>query len=262
MDALRLVFACAALVTWLVTGCTDTRTDRQRPTRRADTGALPPPVTTVEKRELVPQAPVRDECFGADSSEVAAMQCAAGAVSRIADTLQVLLSTGRVVRFVDARFDDSVVTSFRYDGRIGGSGGGPGYHLLVVGGARGTSEELLNAQSGESVSLAARPTISPDGARILVSDMRALDDRSGRASIQIWRITADRPVNELDLHPFDAATERGWAPSHVEWRARDTVAFVRNAVPRDSALRARREWSTSRSVLVRKTGHWVLDPRH
>ncbi len=250
----RAVLALATL--WIV-ACADVRLERTRKPRATPQSPAPVVTTTV-----IPTAPVRDECFGADMTETSAMVCSAGAVSRIADTLQILLSSGRVVRRVDVPSGGESNQIYRYDGRIGGSSGGPAYHVLNYRGYESGGAELINAQTGDSLFIAQRPLISPDGARLVVDDMSGLEIGKGKVLLQIWRITGDKPVSELDLRPYAVGADRGWGPSKVEWRSADTITLLRNTIPRDSTRRARSDWDTARSVLVHKAGAWVLDPRH
>ncbi len=240
--------------------CADARVER---VRQRQIAPPPAPFSAPEATgSVIPTAPVRDECFGVDTSEASAMTCAAGAASRIADTMQILLSNGRVVRRVDVPSDDENRVVFRYSGRIGGSSGGPAYHVLDISGYESTATELINAQTGDSLIVMQRPRISPDGARIVVDDMTGLSIGEGDVVLQIWRITDDKPVREFNLEPYDYGSGRGWGPSKVEWRSADTITFLRTSVPRDSARRTHTEWDTTRSILVYKPAGWVLDPRH
>jgi hypothetical protein len=243
----------------MVIACADWRSEP----RAKPTAVTPPPVTTVVKTELASMAPVRDECFTTDTTdttETAAMKCADGAASRIADTLQILLSSGRVLRRVDRSLDSESMRTYRYAGRIGGSSGAPALHVLDGHSNDALWAEMINALTGDSLVVASRPLISPDGARFSV-DAMSLEGCEGTTVLQVWRITGDKPVRELGVEPFDCTTNRGWGPSAVEWRSSDSISYLRNSLPRDSARRANHERDTTRALLVRRSGEWVLVPK-
>jgi hypothetical protein len=239
----------------MAVACADWRSEP----RTKPPAVTPAPVTTVVNTELVPMPPVRDECFATDSTETAAMKCADGAASRIADTLQILLSSGRVMRRVDRTQDGESMRTYRYAGRIGGSSGAPAFHVLDGRSNDAFWAEMINALTGDSLVVASRPLISPDGARFSV-DM-SLEGCEGTTVLQVWRITGDKPVLEFGVEPFDCTTNRGWGPSAVEWRSRDSISFLRNSFPRDSARRANHERDTTRALLVHRSAEWVLVPK-
>lgn len=203
----------------------------------------------------------RDECFTTDTTETAAMKCGAGAASRIADTLQILLASGPVVKRVDRPQEDVSMVVYRYAGRIGGSSGAPAFHVLDVYGYDNSWVEMINALTGDVLRVASRPAISPDGARFSVGDMRGFEGCEGTTVLQVWSITGDKPVPELNVEPFNCATNKGWGPSKLEWRSRDTLSFLRNTLPRDSTRRANQETDTTRAVLVHRAEGWVIEPR-
>jgi hypothetical protein len=221
----------------------------------------PPPVATVVKREPVPIPLARDECFTTDTTETAAMKCAEGAASRIDDTLQILLSSGRVLRRVDRPQEDENYLRYRYAGRIGGSSGFPAFHLLDGRAYEAMWVEMINTLTGDSLDVMARPVISPDGARFIVHWMGTLETCEHESILQVWRITADKPVREIDVKPFRCGTGEAWSPSAVEWRSRDSISFLRVAVPRDSVRRAVHDLDTTRSLLVHRTEGWAIEPK-
>jgi hypothetical protein len=221
----------------------------------------PAPVPSVTKTVLAPIPPVRDECFPTDTTETAAMQCAQGAASRIADTLQILLATGKVRRRVDRPVQGEMELFYRYAGRIGGSSGGPAYHVLSVHANDSNWMELINALTGDSLAVNGQPIISPDGARFAVQDMSAFDTCEGSSALEVWGIIGDKPVKEFGVKPLTCGTLEGWGPSGLTWRSRDSISFLRNTAPKDSAQRARQETDTTRVLLVHRLAGWELVPK-
>jgi hypothetical protein len=195
-----------------------------------------------------------------DSLESGALRCAEGAAVRRGDTLAIMLADGRVIQRLDNRVEGDGFVSFTYAGRLGGSSGTPVFHMLDVAGPESWAVELINARTGDSVVLHDRPLLSPDGARFALSRMD-LETCEGGSVLDVWRITGDVPVREFTMEPYDCTRDRGWGASDLEWIARDTLGFLRNAVPRSAARRARAEYDTSRARLVRGSSGWVLDQR-
>jgi hypothetical protein len=244
--------ACAAVA------CSDMRREVRTPPK-----VVTPPVAALSPSQVIATAPVRDECFttdATDTTETAAMKCAEGAASRIADTLQILLSSGRVVKRVDNPQDGESYVRVRYAGRIGGSSGAPAFHVLDGYGYKNHWAEVTNALTGDSLLVATRPVISPDGARFSVSNM-SFETCEAATVLQVWRITGDKPVREFDVEPFNCRTYQGWGPTRLEWRSRDTISFLRNTMPRDSARRARNETDTTRILLVHRPTEWGFVPK-
>jgi hypothetical protein len=150
--------------------------------------------------------------------------------------------------------------TYRYAGRIGGSSGAPALHVLDGRGYETIWVEMINALSGDSLIVAARPVISPDGARFSV-DAMSLEGCEGTTVLQVWRITGDRPVREFSVEPFNCTTAKGWGPSAIEWRSRDSISFLRVAVPRDSVRRSVHDMDTTRSMLVHRAEGWAIEPK-
>lgn len=247
--------SCLAVAAWSLISCGDLRNGE-----RSQPRVVAPPATPKKLATFTPTTPMRDECFGADSSETSAMQCATGFVDRFGDTLQIRLAGAGVRKRVNTRSDQQFA-AYRYAGRIGGSSGGPMFHVLEGRRPDFTWVELINALSGDSLILAARPLISPDGARFVVDDMGGFETCEAQTVLQVWRITGDSPVRELDLQPFHCANALGWGPSDVQWRSADTISFLRNTVPRDSLRQAKKDWDTVRTMLIHTADGWVLEPK-
>ena len=144
-----------------------------------------------------------------------------------------------------------------YSGRFGGDNGTPAFHILDVRTYEGGAIELINAATGDSLLLRGVPLLSPDGARF--ATVQEPDACELASELEIWRVTGDKPVREFNLRPFDCDTGGGWGPSDVAWRSRDTITLVRNRLPADSARRANGEHDTTRALLVRAAGTWVMD---
>jgi hypothetical protein len=208
----------------------------------------------------VPPAPVAFQPVVAictDTAEAAAMRCAEGVATRSGDTIILRLSNVGAAKRVDNPGEGGSYRRYYYAGRFGGDNGTPAFHILDVRNYDGGAIELINAATGDSLLLRGVPVLSPDGARfVAVEEPDACELAS---QLEIWRVTGDQPVRELSLQPFDCNANTGWGPSDVQWRARDTVALVRNRLPADSARRANGERDTSGALLVRSAGTWMLD---
>jgi hypothetical protein len=248
-SAVLLAGACAVLA------CGDMRSERTLPK------VATPPVATKKGIPLAPTTPMRDECFGADSTETSAMKCAAGSVVRFVDTLQIRLAGAGVRKRIDRPQEDGNFRQYRYAGHIGGSSGGPGFHVLDARTHDRAWVELINELTGDSLVVVARPVISPDGARFLVSATGIVETCDVGMVLQIWRITDDAPVREFNVEPFNCGTNEGWGPSSVEWQSRDSISFLRNTVPRDSTRWRNLDWDTTRVTLVHRPEGWVMEPK-
>jgi hypothetical protein len=236
--------------------CSDMRRESRTPPKVAQ-----PPVTSKKGIPLTPTTPMRDECFGADSTESSAMKCAAGSVVRFVDTLQIRLAGAGVKKRIDRTQEEGGFRQYRYAGHIGGSSGGPGFHVLDARAHDRAWVELINELTGDSLVVAARPVISPDGARFLVSATGIVETCDVGMVLQIWRITGDAPVREFNVEPFNCGVNEGWGPSRVEWRSRDSISFLRNTVPRDSTRWRNKDWDTLRVALVHHAEGWVMEPK-
>jgi hypothetical protein len=250
----RWIVAFAAAVAGL--SCRDTsRRDRTQPIASVAPSA---------RQAGVPTIPAVDACFATDTAEATteadAMRCGQGAIKRRGDTLVIELSGTGVRKRVDVPAEGESYVSYRYAGRIGGSGGTPAFHVVDARGYETEWVELVNAATGDSLVVSAHPALSPDGARFAVD---ALDFESceGATTLEVWRITGDVPVREWKTDPYPCDGRRGWGPSNVAWRSPDTITFVQNTVPSDSARRAAGDWDTAPALLVRHAGKWQLDLR-
>ena len=208
----------------------------------------------------VPPAPVAFQpavAICTDTAEAAAMRCAAGVAMRSGDTIILRLSNVGAAKRVDNPDEGNGYRRYYYAGRFGGDNGTPAFHILDVRNYEGGAIELINAATGDSLLLRGVPVLSPDGARFLA--VEEPDACELASQLEIWRVTGDQPVRELGLQPFDCDTGAGWGPSDVQWRARDTIALVRNRLPRDSTRHANGERDVSPALLVRSAGAWMLD---
>jgi hypothetical protein len=221
----------------------------------------PPPATAKKGIPLTPTTPMRDECFGADSTEASAMKCAAGLVIRFADTLQIRLAGAGVRKRIDRTPEEGGFRQYRYAGHIGGSSGGPAFHVLDARTHDRSWVELISELTGDSLIVVARPVISPDGARFLVSATGIVETCDVGMVLQVWRITGDAPVREFNVEPFNCGINEGWGPSHVQWRSRDSISFLRNTVPRDSTRWRNKDWDTTHVALVHRAEGWVMEPK-
>ena len=246
----------AIVAAYAALACSDMRRESRTPPKVAQ-----PPVTPKKGIPLTPTTPMRDECFGADSTESSAMKCAAGSVVRFVDTLQIRLAGAGVKKRIDRTQEEGGFRQYRYAGHIGGSSGGPGFHVLDARAHDRAWVELINELTGDSLVVAARPGISPDGARFLVSATGIVETCQVGMVLQIWRITGDAPVREFNVEPFNCGVNEGWGPSGVQWRSRDSVSFLRNTVPRDSIRWRNHDWDTTRMTLVHRAEGWTMEPK-
>ena len=176
---------------------------------------------------------------------------------RSGDTIILRLSTVGAAKRVDNPEEGDGYRRYYYAGRFGGDNGTPAFHILDVRNYEGGAVELINAATGDSLLLHGVPLLSPDGARFAA--VEEPDACELASQLEVWRVTGDQPVRELNLQPFDCNANTGWGPSDVQWRTRDTIALVRNRLPRDSTRRANGERDRSPALLVRSAGAWVLD---
>lgn len=206
----------------------------------------------------VPAIPVEmSAAICTDTSESAAMRCAPGAAMRAGDTIVLRLTLVGAAKRVDNPDEDGAYRRYYYAGRFGGDNGTPAFHILDVRDNAGGAIELINAATGDSLLLRGVPVLSPDGARF--ANIEEPDACELASQLEVWRVTGDRPVREFLLQPFDCNTGAGWGPSELSWHSRDTIALVRNRIPRDSARHANAQWDTTRALLVRDAGRWVID---
>jgi hypothetical protein len=192
-----------------------------------------------------------------DTSEAAAMRCAQGVATRSGDTVIIRLSNVGAAKRVDNPAEGDAYRRYYYAGRFGGDNGTPAFHILDVRNYEGGAIELINAATGDSLFIRGVPLLSPDGARFAA--VEEPDACELASQLEIWRVTGDKPVRELVLHPFDCDAATGWGPSAVKWRTSDTISLQRDRLPTDSARRAKGERDSSPALLVRSAGTWVLD---
>lgn len=185
------------------------------------------------------------------------MRCAEGVASRSGDTVIIRLSNVGASKRADHSAQDAAYRRYYYAGRFGGENGTPAFHILDVRNFEGGAIELINAATGDSLLVRGIPLLSPDGARFAaVEEPEACELPT---QLEIWRVTGDRPVREHVVQPFDCNTDRGWGPTDVTWRSRDTITFLRNVLPADSLRRLNGDRDTTRALLVRVAGAWKLD---
>lgn len=248
----RLAFA-AACVACAAVACSDLRPrERRVPLKERMAKAAATATVTAVPVEFVMAA-----AFCTDTSEAAAMRCADGVAVRSGDTIVIRLSNVGASKRVDVPGDGDSYRRYYYAGRFGGENGTPAFHILDLRTLDGGAIELINAATGDSLVVRGVPMLSPDGARFAA--VAEPDACELPTQLDVWRVTGDKPVREYVVQPFDCATSSGWGPSGVSWRARDTISLLRNTLPADSARRANGERDTTRALLVRRAGAWVLD---
>jgi hypothetical protein len=209
---------------------------------------------------ITPAAPVAYEpviAFCTDSTEALAMRCASGVTSRSGDTVIIRLSTVGAAKRVDDPTEGAAYRRYYYAGRFGGDNGTPAFHILDVRNTSGGAIELINAETGDSLVVHGVPLLSPDGTRF--ATVEEPDACELPTQLEVWRVSGDKPVLEYSLDAFDCMKSTGWGPSEPAWRSRDTLTLLRAFLPRDSIRRQSGERDTSRALLVRRAGAWVLD---
>jgi hypothetical protein len=245
-----LAFAAAA---WVAVACADARPPRESlKTRMAKDSVAAATSTTTPPVALEPVAAI---CT--DTSEAVAMRCAESVAMRSGDTVILRLSNVGAAKRVDDPTEGNTYRRYYYAGRFGGDNGTPAFHILDVRTWEGGAIELINAATGDSLVVHGVPILSPDGARFAA--VAEPDACELATQIEIWRVTGDKPVHEYTIEPFDCMASRGWGPSDMTWRSRDSISFLRNTLPVDSARRVNGARDTTRALLVRVAGQWMLD---
>jgi hypothetical protein len=209
---------------------------------------------------ITPPAPVAYEpviAFCTDTTEALAMRCAPGLASRSGDTVIIRLSNVGAAKRVDDPNEGTGYHRYYYAGRFGGDNGTPGFHILDVRNMSGGAIELINAATGDSLVVRGVPLLSPDGSRFAA--VEEPDACELPTQLEVWRVTGDKPVLEYSLDTFDCMKSTGWGPSEPAWRSRDTLTLLRAFLPTDSLRRQNGERDTTRALLVRRAGAWVLD---
>jgi hypothetical protein len=242
------VVAVVAVAAVVVLACSDAPRGPSLKERMAAQAAAVPPVPVAFQPAVA---------ICTDTAEAAAMRCAEGVATRSGDTIILRLSTVGAAKRVDTPQEGDAYRRYYYAGRFGGDNGTPAFHILDVRNYEGGAIELVNAATGDSLLIRGVPLLSPDGARFAA--VEEPDACELASQLEIWRVTGDQPVRELSLQPFDCEARTGWGPSDVQWRARDTIALVRNRLPADSLRRANGERDGTAALLVRSAGAWVLD---
>jgi hypothetical protein len=174
------------------------------------------------------------------TTEVAALSCSGGAVTRSGDTLRIRLTSQGAKTFVNVGGEADA--AYEYRGRLG-----PGeFHLLErFGGEHPPYYVLVDPHSGVDITLVGRPIVSPDGARfaVAISEWDCADSPNQR--LAIWRFADRQPTQEWDIAPLRCegnGTPAGWAAVEPSWRTPDTLGFVRIEQPsqrRSAALAVR-----------------------
>ena len=209
---------------------------------------------------ITPPAPVAYEpviAFCTDTTEALAMRCAAGVASRSGDTVIIRLSNVGAAKRVDDPAEGDAYRRYYYAGRFGGDNGTPAFHILDVRNTSGGAIELINAATGDSLLVHGIPLLSPDGSRFAA--VEEPDACELPTQLEVWRVSGDKPVLEYSLDAFDCMKSTGWGPSEPAWRSRDTLTLLRAFLPADSIRRQNGERDTTRALLVRRAGAWVLD---
>lgn len=236
----------------------DPRPAPRRSLLAARAAAAPTPAAALGPIDGTPELAVDAAC--GDSLETAALRCAEGAVTRRGDTLTIVLSDGRTVTRRDNAAHDDAFVSFGYAGRMGGASGTPIFHILDVVSSDAYAVELINARTGDSVTVGGRPLLSPDGTRVAVATLDPdVCDESNK--FEIWRVTSDVPTRELSITPWNCGEEGGWGASQLEWTARDTVTLLRKMPSRDPGHRVAGGVDTSEVRFVRGPSGWTRDRR-
>lgn len=199
--------------------------------------------------------PAADWCR--DTSETVALRCSSSVTTRNGDTL--VLSTarqGRVVR-VNHPADGENHSEFRFVGRLRGAGAAA-FHVLDYQGYESGAVELVHEITGDSLMLASRPLLSPDGARFAVA-ADGFDTCEGTVVLEVWSLDTSMPTREFGVHPFDCGRDIGWWPTDVAWRGADTLTFVRHGFEAMVARTGNPAMQTNPAMLVRSPGGWALD---
>ena len=249
---MRRAFVVAVLAT-VALACGDSRRGPSLRERRDAREAQSVPATPTAAP--LPVEPVAAICT--DTAEASAMRCAEGVAMRAGDTIVLRLTNVGAAKRVDNPAEGAAYRRYYYAGRFGGENGTPAFHILDVRNVDGGAVELINAATGDSLVVRGVPLLSPDGARFAaVEEPEACELAT---QLDVWRVTGDKPVREYSVQPFDCTTDRGWGPTDVTWRSRDTISLSRATLPADQARRANGERDAKRALLVRVAGAWMLD---
>lgn len=226
--------------------CTEVK-PRQAPVSPAAAAVASPAVAT----------PTATLCPADAHDERAALRCAEGAVTRVGDTLSLLLVNGTLRQFVNSAGREAS-DYWSYDGLLRGRGGAPSFHLLSQSNGEWGGALLLDAATGDTMRLTVAPVMSPDSTHfvILAVDENLCQDSTAFA---VWRVTAGWPVREWVAHA-SCGTARNWTAKPLPWHSPDTLRLSLT-VPRilsapdpgDSG------WAHQSAFLVRHAAGWSLD---
>jgi hypothetical protein len=227
----------------LALGCADVK-----PAPQTVAHAAPTPVAT----PVASGHPTAVMCSADYRKEVDALRCAEGAAYRHGDTLFVRLTDGRVLRHLNEAGPETS-DYYRYTGVLRGGGGARTFHLIERTNGQYAKVLVLDAASGDTMTLAETPLMSPDSTRFLLSDayVNICGDSS---SFSVWRITAGRPEREWVSHA-SCGTARSWSVARPEWRSADTIA-LRRVAPSDTG---RKNLTQSPAHLIRRAAGWSFE---
>lgn len=193
-----------------------------------------------------------------NSVETLAMRCADGRVTRHDSTLVIRLGTGESLRFEGHDIDNDMRADFRYRGLLRGPDlTMPGFHIVFESRWEEFNLQLINEQTGESVSIAQVPVVSPSGQRFATMNNAACGDMD--AVVEIWRIGTPVPTREFETQPYNCATGKGWLPRELKWRGNDQL-IVRAEVEKKSRDPEAREFEKRLRTIVLslRGGRWRL----
>jgi hypothetical protein len=245
--AIAIMLAAAA--------CADARPRTSLKERMAKEGMAAATTTAAPPVAFEPAPLVAPICT--DTSEIVAMRCAEGVATRSGDTIILRLSNVGAAKRVDVPAEDDGYRRYYYAGRFGGDNGTPAFHILDVRTRDGGEIELINAATGDSLIMHGVPLLSPAGSHFAA--VAEPESCMLPTQLEIWRVTGDKPVREYAIEPFNCVTDKGWGPSSVAWRSRDTITLLRTTLPADSTRRANGEREATGALLVRLAGKWTLD---
>jgi hypothetical protein len=241
----RLLRRRDAILMLLALGCTDVKPAPQ-PAVRAALKPLATPATSSHPSAVM--------CPTEYADEAVALQCANGAAYRHGDTLFVRLADEHVLTHLNAEGREAS-TYYTYEGQLRGSGGGARtFHLIHLSGGDDWGKlRVIDAASGDSMTLTMTPLMSPDSTRFLLSDTD-VDICIDSSSFSVWRVTTGKPEREWVSHA-SCNTARYWSVTRPEWRSADTIALTR-LVPSDTG---RREEIEKPARLIRRATGWSFE---
>lgn len=187
------------------------------------------------------------------------MRCADGRVTRQDSTLVIRLGTGESLRFESHDLMNDMKADFGYLGLLRGPDPTmPGFHIVFQSRWEEFDLRVINEQTGEAVSIAEVPVVSPSGQRFATMNDAACGDMD--AVVEIWRIGRPVPKREFETHPYDCKTGKGWLPRELKWRGNDQL-IVQAAVEKKSSHPQAREAFEKRLRTISlswRDGRWRL----